>query len=94
MTGRKPTTTRVGGEIFRLLDSRKMTTRAITQNGRTPAGDTLAHNQVSRIVHGKMNLTPNLAIALAKALYTSPRVLLHLWVDDIMDKMGVPPDGK
>lgn len=87
-------TNRVGKEIRRLLDKRGMSGRTITADSRTPAGDKLHHAQLSRIVQGKMTLTPGLAVTIAKALYTSPRVLLHLWVDDIMDKMGVPPDGK
>lgn len=94
MAVQKPPTTRVGKEIVRLMDKRGIVPSTMTYRGKTQAGDGLEHSVLSRVIHGKHTLTVQLAVRIATALYASPRVLLHLWVDDIMDKMGVPPDGK
>ena len=90
----KPPTTRVGKEIKRLLEKRGMTISSVTVGGKTPKGGVLQASQLSRIIHGYWPLSPDKAVIIANAIYTSPRVLMHLWVEDVMDKMGVPPDAK
>jgi plasmid maintenance system antidote protein VapI len=83
-TTRKPSPTRLGKAVQAAMDRRGANLAAVA------ARLDVAEAHLSRVIHGHRGLRPEFAIGLAQALSLRARDLLHLHVDDVMDKKDQP----